>query len=213
MDWTNLWWDQMKGEKHLLIKPNSEHSMATAIYQCLSSMGTFVRSIAAGKAERPSFTHHYNPETGELSVTIPRDQEQPEKVMLRHSETLTTLRRDFRWAVQKGSDTQPECKFPYIDLALFGDDHGLCAQPIFWKSIELFQSGENENGDSVYTTMPPEPIDGFWTGYYMEVVFPGDTESRKLFKNAYITTTPGYTWPNTLPYDDCFGETCIANLV
>jgi PhoPQ-activated pathogenicity-related protein len=75
MDWTNIWWDKMKGEKHLLIKPNSEHSLATAIYQVLSSMGTFVRSIAAGKTERPTFTHQYNPETGELSVTIPRDQE------------------------------------------------------------------------------------------------------------------------------------------
>jgi len=32
MDWTNIWWDKMKGEKHLLIKPNSEHSMATAIF-------------------------------------------------------------------------------------------------------------------------------------------------------------------------------------
>lgn len=73
MDWTNIYWDKLKGEKHLLIKPNSEHSLATAIYQVLSSMGTFVRSISSGKTLRPSFEHEFDPETGKISVIIPRD--------------------------------------------------------------------------------------------------------------------------------------------
>jgi PhoPQ-activated pathogenicity-related protein len=57
MDWTNLYWDKLKGEKHLIIVPNSEHSMATGIYQSLSAMGTFVRSLAAGKTSRPTFDY------------------------------------------------------------------------------------------------------------------------------------------------------------
>jgi PhoPQ-activated pathogenicity-related protein len=120
MDWTNLYYDKLQGEKHLIIMPNAEHSMATGIYQSLSAMGTFVRSIAAGKSSRPTFTYDYNPETGELSVSIPKDQEQPLKVLLRHAETLSNQRRDFRWAVQKNDQSQPECKFPYVDLTFAG---------------------------------------------------------------------------------------------
>ena len=45
-DQTNIYYDRLKGEKHLLIVQNSEHSMITGLYTVLSSMGTFVRSIA-----------------------------------------------------------------------------------------------------------------------------------------------------------------------
>jgi hypothetical protein len=31
MDWTDIWWDKLTGEKHLLIPPSSEHSLATGI--------------------------------------------------------------------------------------------------------------------------------------------------------------------------------------
>ena len=85
MDWTNLYWDKLEGEKHLIIVPNSEHSMATGIYQSLSSMGTFVRSLAAGKTSRPTFDYEYNSDTGELSVVIPKDQVKPVKVILKHA--------------------------------------------------------------------------------------------------------------------------------
>ena len=30
-------------------------------------------------------------------------------------------------------------------------------------------------------------------------------------KEDYIVTTPGYTWPNTLPYPDCTGEGCLGH--
>lgn len=77
MDWTNIYYDQLKGEKHLLIMPNSEHSLATGIYGVLESIGTFVRSVAGGKteAQRPTFSYQYDAETGQLSVTVPKDQE------------------------------------------------------------------------------------------------------------------------------------------
>jgi len=85
MDWTNIYYDRLKGEKHLIIVPNSEHSLYTGLYSMLSSLGTFVRSLAKGITERPSFDYQYNPETGELSVTIPKDKPQPEHVYLRHA--------------------------------------------------------------------------------------------------------------------------------
>jgi len=75
MDWTNIYWEKMPGESHLLIAPNSEHIMVTGIYDILKSVATFIRSNFAGITERPTFTHTYNPESGEVSVTIPKNQE------------------------------------------------------------------------------------------------------------------------------------------
>jgi len=48
MDWTNIYYDQLPGEKHLLILPNAEHSMVTGLPDVLPAVGAFARSIAAG---------------------------------------------------------------------------------------------------------------------------------------------------------------------
>jgi PhoPQ-activated pathogenicity-related protein len=77
MEWTNSYYDKIPGEKHLLIVPNSEHSLTTGFYDIYSSLGTFVRSIAHGIKKRPTFEYFVNRETGEISVTIPTDQVQP----------------------------------------------------------------------------------------------------------------------------------------
>lgn len=57
MDQTNLWYDQMTGEKHLLIVPNTDHLLFTNLPSEFSTYGTFARSIASGKPlnSRPSF--------------------------------------------------------------------------------------------------------------------------------------------------------------
>jgi len=217
MDWSNIYYDKLQGEKHLSIMPNSEHQLTTGMYGAISSLGTFMRSLAKGTEERPSFDYQYNPETGELSVTVPKDKPQPEHVYLRHAQTMSTVRRDFRWVVASNNFTQLDCKFPYIPLPPSGwpdiDKH-LCAQPIVWHANKLHRS-TSDNGDFVYSTMPPEPEDGHWNGYYIELIFAGDTEGPKidLFKNAYFFSTPGFTWPNTLPFEDCHGESCIPRTV
>ena len=49
-DWTSIWYDDFqKGETHLMITPNAEHSLMSNIENVLSSTGAFIRSIAAGK--------------------------------------------------------------------------------------------------------------------------------------------------------------------
>ena len=75
MDWTQLYYDKLQGEKHLLIIPNAEHSMATGLYTLLSSIGTFLRSIAHGHTaeQRPTFDQHFDNVTGEITVTIPKE--------------------------------------------------------------------------------------------------------------------------------------------
>lgn len=64
MDWTNVWWDKVGGEKHLSILPNTEHSMSTGMYELVSLVGTWIRSVAAGKTERPVFDYSYDITTG-----------------------------------------------------------------------------------------------------------------------------------------------------
>jgi hypothetical protein len=41
--------------------------------------------------------------------------------------------------------------------------------------------------ETVYTTTPPAPKDGHWTGYYVEVFFPSDGG----LKTQYQFTTAG----------------------
>ena len=66
-----------------------------------------------------------------------------------------------------------------------------------------------EGSPGVYRVLPPEPAPGFWTGYYVEVFFKSDTGMAFDFEFS----TPGYAWPNTLPFPDCSKETCLPILV
>ena len=57
--------------------------------------------------------------------------------------------------------------------------------------------------------MPPVPSKkGHWTGYYIQVYFKGDTEEHTLgiLDNEFSFSTPGFTWPNTLPFPDCLAS-------
>merc|ERR1719506_3620235 len=106
---------------------------------------------------------------------------------------MQSNRRDFRWVRKADNETEP-CTFPQhqLEKPVFGG--GNCLVPIIWLGRTLHGEG------GVYTALPPEPKKGHWTGYYVEVYFPSDT--------GYITkpfqfTTPGYAWPNTLPFQPC----------
>ena len=54
--------------------------------------------------------------------------------------------------------------------------------------------------------MPPKPtFEGHWVGYYIEVFFKPDTPFSTFFlHNRFGWTTPGYVWPNTMPFPDCY---------
>jgi PhoPQ-activated pathogenicity-related protein len=204
MDQSNIWYDELTGEKHLLIAPNSEHSLATGIPEVLDCLGTTIRSIAAGNTNRPNFDYKYNETDGSITVTIPEGMAHG-KVVLRHAQTMQDVRRDFRWVRQANNHTQA-CKWPFIPLKkpLFG---GNCIQPIIWLGTTLKPTVK---GGNVYRAEAPKPKkEGHWTGYYVEMYFPSDTDHGGDFQ----FTTPGYTWPNTLPFKDCHGKECIGRLV
>ena len=93
------------------------------------------------------------------------------------------------------------------------DDQKMCLQLIDWHKQEL---KETEKGSGVYIGTAPEPKkEGHWVGYYIELIFPGDAEAsyHPIFKNEYIMSTPGWVYPDTYPFEDCWLDTCSNNLV
>lgn len=84
-----------------------------------------------------------------------------------------------------GEDNK-NCSPPWVPISLerqesmkasynLDDTQIICSQPIEWKKEEL---QETEEGSGVYVGSAPEPeVEGHWVGYFIEVIFPGDTES------------------------------------
>jgi len=201
MDWSNIWYDHIKGERHLFIVPDTEHSMITGIPEVATSLGVFVSSILHGRPERPTFDWAFDSTNGELTVTIP-DKFPVDQVILHTGHTTQAMRRDFRW-VRLANNQTGACKFPDIPLPkpIFG---GNCLQPIIWNNITLETATPG-----VYRFTPPSPPPAPWMGYYIEMKFPSDTGMKEHFQ----FTTPGFTWPNTLPFPDCQGAACEGHLL
>lgn len=206
MDWTNMYYDYLTGEKHLLIVPNTDHILFTNLYAEFSTIGSFVRSIMSGAPpnSRPTFTYEYNPENGEIKVKVSEEHNHKiSRVVLRHAETMQSNRRDFRWLRQASDITEP-CEDPMVPIPSSISTKPNCLNFITWSARVLKESAFNKGE---YTATPPEPkTQGHWVGYYVQIFWLGDTkEPSWLLNGEYNNSTPGYTWPNTLPFPDCDG--------
>lgn len=206
MDWTDIWFDAFQGgETHMLIVPDSEHSMATGVFEATATLTAFAGSLMHSIPARPSFTYSRNASDGTLNVMIDTTKPplgvNPSKVVLHTAMTLQQDRRDFRW-VRLASNSSSPCISPDIPLPkpVFG---GNCLQPILWTTTKLEVT---EGG--LYTFTPP-PNTPKWMGYYIEVFFPSDIG----LKDHLQTSTPGFVWPDTLPFEDCTGEACYGELM
>ena len=71
MDWSAGWLDELQGETHLLIPPNSEHSLATGLPEVLETMSASFLSIARNEpsTSRPHFNYSVDKATGELVMS------------------------------------------------------------------------------------------------------------------------------------------------
>lgn len=203
-DWSDIWYSKLTGEKHLLIAPNSEHSLATGIPEILECLSAFYKSLALGIQHRPTFEYAYEAANGAITVTIPTGMVHG-KVVLRHATTFSTERRDFRW-VRLASNATGLCNLPEIKIPPVSEGGGNCLVPIIWEGTTLQPTVK---GGNVYVGIPPEPKKGHWKGYYIEIYYP----SNAGIKSEFQFTTPGYAWPNTLPFKDCKGNGCIGRLV
>ena len=55
-----------------------------------------------------------------------------------------------------------------------------------------------------HTATPTPPKKGHWRGYYIELKY----ASAQLHKAELRVSTPGFVWPNTLPFPDCNMSDC-----
>jgi PhoPQ-activated pathogenicity-related protein len=167
LDWTPLWYDSMasKGETHLLIIPNTEHSLSTGIPELLTALPSVYvsMSLQQPREERPYFSYSIDNTTGELSVTVPA-KFVPSKVVLHHGQTTGKRRRDFRWIRIGGTNETEPCSFPNIpsNKSASGVPPGaMCLQPIVWGETKLAPDGST-SGVVTYKASPPKPRAGHW---------------------------------------------------
>jgi len=201
-EWTKNWKETFTGETHLYIADNAEHSYATGIVGLLRTLSSFSNSIFLN-GTRPTFDYEFDTQNGTITVRVPEGQDLV-KVVLRHANTLSDERRDFRLAAKAltKDDGSPTCKLPTLG-PISMDGSNICIQPIIWTGKTL-----KPDSPGVYSAKIPEPKKG-WTGAYVEVYFESDTGLKK----NYQLTTPGMVWPQTFPFDECVGATCVGNLV
>jgi hypothetical protein len=130
-------------------------------------------------------------------------------VVVRHSKTRDGVRRDFRW-FREVNDRTPACKWPDVQLPFGINVMGAtCLSLHWWNEIEL-----TESEPGVYKTLPPdaENLGDKWVGYYIELFYEGGQGATLILEDKFTFTTPGYVWPNTLPFADCDSRegTCIS---
>ena len=214
MDWTGFWpMDRFGGSRknmHLMIAPNSEHSLSTGIPEILASISAFVASVAAEEPTRPAFNVTKDAATGELTVVVDPTHP-PTKVVLRHAQTLQAELRDFR-AVRLDDNTSAtkRCTSPGKNIPA-GEGGGNCLQPIVWYPRKLKAEKGPAAAPYTFKATPPAPTTpGHWVGYYIELYFP----SKTLKYDHMQFTTPGYVWPDTLPFPPCGNfSSCPIKLV
>lgn len=204
LDWTSQGWADLPGETHMLVIPNSEHSLITGVPEVLETASAFVASVAAGNsaASRPAFQQARNATTGTLRITFPSGSPRPSKVVLRHAQSLSE-RRDFRW-IRLSNETTSPCTLPGFKVKKV-EGGGDCAQPIIWFGKTL-----HPEDDGSFLATPPSPRHGRYTGYYVELFYP----STLLKRDDYQVSTPGHVWPDTFPFPECKDfATCKVKLL
>jgi PhoPQ-activated pathogenicity-related protein len=94
------------GETHLIMIKNAEHSLVTGLVEVVEAVSSFMHDIFAGY-KRPTMTWKFgrNGNNGTISIET---SVKPEKVILRHADTLQTERRD--WRLITGADPCPWIK-------------------------------------------------------------------------------------------------------
>lgn len=200
----------MPGEMHLIVIPNSEHSLASGIVVVTETVCSFVASIDAGQraADRPDFSYERNESNGALTLTVPANAIQPSKAVLRHVQTLSK-RRDFRWVRFANASKGDHCALPGIPGKF--PEGGNCLQPMIFLGDTLHPTRNADNSTS-YVGVPKDPLAGHFRGYYIELFYP----STVLSKNDMQVSTAGFVWPDTFPGKDCLmkpGSDCPPNLV
>lgn len=180
------WWKDMSDEKHILMAPNAEHSLITGIPFIIPAVQSFSAGVLQGIA-RPTFTWEHDDNAGTITVQITGSVKASE-VSMWHAFSFTNGLRDFR---------------------LVGGYPNPSLQLVLWHETPL---SEVSPGSGKYIARAPAPPTGQWTGYFVDVRFPGPKNVHGKDKPFRFTTSVGIT-PNTFPFPECYGAGCYGKLL
>ena len=85
-EWTTNWWNQMTGEKYLLINPNTEHTEATGLFKLFNQWAWFINKVKNNETENYRFSHSL--ENNTVNIHLEDPSVRPRDVRLRYAETL-----------------------------------------------------------------------------------------------------------------------------
>jgi PhoPQ-activated pathogenicity-related protein len=181
-----FWWDDMPGEKHLLMLQDAEHSLITGVPELIQSVISLVHSINIGE-QRPSMSWTFN-DTFDGSSIIVECSEPPKEIYVRYADTLDGLRRD--WRLITG---QKPCPTVVVD--------GACLHPVLWHEQDPIEIAPN-----TYKVTFDNPSIG-WRAFFIEAKFRSDSLV------PFIFTTQVNIVPHTYAFPDCHGAECRGTLL
>jgi len=180
-----LYWDELPEPKYLNLLPNANHGMGTVEGLVQRSMRSFWYAIKTNfPMPKLTWTKEYT-ETG-ARITATTDTA-PVDVRVWRANTISTVRRDFRWA-------------------RLNDEGDVVVQPILWRSENATMISENV---FVAEFDNPEENTG-WLGFFIQVRYPGPKEGEDW---DFTFTTEMMVVPQEVPFSPCEGFGCCATLL
>ena len=211
-DDTHYWWADMPEPKKFLLMPNTDHSTILGMLQELPDMITFLMYVLTD-TPMPNPTWSISKETGDITATVnyPTESKVPAlaNVTMWYARTCTKgatgKRRDFRYS---SLDDPCECGFM---------NDGTCfnKEALSWQPVVL---EPNEEGN--YVAHMDAAEDGAWTGFFIDFTFEkGEKITGGLgtwpidSPGALDFTTEVSIWPDTFPFEECFGDDCYGTML
>jgi hypothetical protein len=185
LDDDHHWWNQLPGNTWRLLVGNAEHSMETGILEILSSTVGFYEAILKD-FELPKLSWSIHPGSGAILAS---SNAKPSQVILRSATTdpsLTLGKRDFR--LFRGITPERPCHTLQVD--------GVCLNPFLWTGEDLELAEISADGRYSYIASKPMPIQHAFTGFFVEMHFPGASPNTEL-----IFTTQASIIPDIYPFD------------
>jgi len=186
-DDSRFFWDDLVGEKHVLIVPNAEHALFTGLHIVLPAVQAFAEGVLRNSA-RPQFKWSIDDDAG--VVTLFNDAAnvgKPNVTMYYAFSAEKTGRRDFRLVAG----------FPNPSLQL-----------VLWTAVPI---AEDKPGSNTYTAVAPRPPQGQWTGFFVMASYPAPISVGGV--NFYTFTSEVGVTPNTFPFPPCYGADCYGQLL
>ncbi|EGD73818.1 AprA [Salpingoeca rosetta] len=182
-----FWWGKLKGETHLLMVHNAEHSLATNLVEVIEGISSFAHDVLADKP-RPSMTWTMSNSStgGSIKLTT---SEKPSRVTVRWADTLNHTRRDWRLII--GGEN---C--PYIKVS------GECIQPVLWQ-----KEAATKIDDTHYEVHFDNPPAG-WRAFLLDVQF-----RAEVGVVPHVFTSQVNIIPDVYPFPPCHGEGCRGQLL